>query len=848
MSRRRRLARLRFAAVPAALAAGLAVPAIPRAAGSEIYVAAPSGQGTGCTEAAPCALATALQVAGSAGGTVQLTAGSYIERTTLGLAASTDVSIVGSPLGSTLVGTPAGPLLSITGTASVTLSALTLRGSPGGALSATGGPLLVEDSTFADDGTLASAIPGGAIDFTPAVPGATLALSGTTFSDDVSGVLAGAVAVNAGTAAIEGSTFVNDGVGSGPGTSTGTSAGAVGGAGVVTLQADIFASDGAVACAPGTLAGIGVVVAGGICGAASRVALGSLFPTGLPVLATNGGPVPTIEIAPIGDPAVGAVPTTAPSLALGASAFCSLSDARGLPRLSSGASACAAGALAPDPPVVSAISPAGGRPGTSVRLSGTGLSLVTGGTLDGTPVTRQASGDTSLVIVIPTGIADGSDPLFLTSPDGATTVMVRVNGPFVVNTTSFPLTEVGENVVVGLVASGGVGANRWSTSGLPDGLRLSAGAVVGQPTSPFSGLVTFTVTDRLGHRASATVLVAVNPAPTVTIAVVPTAEVGQHYAVQFHAEGGTPPYRFAVAPGGAIPGGLSLNSGGVLAGEPALAGTTAFTLAVVDALGGVGTQRYTLVVSARPPAPERYAVVGRLGRVLSFGSTNAATQLPRPLAPYVAAAADPRGAGYWVLASGGRVLGIDGAHSEGSVGSRVHPARLVGIAADPAGPGYWVASATGQVYGFGTAHALAPDVADRPLAPVVAIAAAPRGNGYWLLETTGRVDAYGTARPLGSLPPGDHLHAAAIAPTLGGTGYTVLTKGGRLEEFGAARLGNRPSHYAAGSYVAIATAPVGIGEWVVSRDGLVRAFGSAHLLPGPPERLGSAAVALVGGS
>lgn len=809
-------------------------------ADASVLVAAPHGSGTICSAAAPCALATAVALVAPAGGSVQLAAGSYVLRRTVTLDAGADVSLVGDHAGATIVGPPRGPLLAVSGAGTVTLAGLTLRAAPGGAVVASGGSLVVEDATFADDGSLAGASAGGAIDFTPTVPGATLAVSGATFSDAVAGALAGAVAVNAGTAAIEGSTFVDDAVASG--------AGAIGGAGVTTVQADVFAGDGPLACGAGTVVGVGVFVAGGTCAGAARVALGTLFPSGSPVLAANGGPVSTVELSPVGDPAATAVPANAPSLVVPGTPLCALADARGVARLATGATTCAAGALAPDPPTVSGVSPAGGRPGTTLTLSGSGLALVTSVSLAGTPVAVQSAGDTRLDLVVPTGVADGDLTLLLTSPDGATTTTVRVTGPFVVDTKAIPLTEVGAAVDVPLVASGGTGGNRWSTSGLPPGLRLSAGAIVGQPSTPFSAPVTFTVTDRRAHHASTTLPVVVNPAPVIAATTVPIGEVGTPYALGFAATGGTPPYRFSVAPGGTLPGGLALDSDGELAGIPATAGSTGLDVAVTDAVGGVGTARFTVVVSARPPAPERYAVLGRLGRLLSDGSTAAASRLPRSLAPYVAVAADPHGPGYWVLSAGGRVLGVDGARSLGSVGRAVHADRLVGIAPDPAGTGYWVVSASGQVYGFGSAHAIAAGTANAVRDPVVSIAADPAGVGYWLLERTGRVDAYGAARPLGSLSAGLHLHATALAPTLSGAGYTVLTRGGRLVGFGSAAGGARPSRYPPGTYVAIATAPVGIGGWVVTADGEVRAFGSARLLPGPNERLGSAASGVAGGS
>ena len=846
MPPRPRATRGRGALAGALLVAGLLVTlhAAPPAAGGAVFVATAHGSGSACTSSAPCALAEALAQAGGAGGTVELAAGTYVVARTLTLDAVAPVLVVGAARGVRLIGHvgAAGPLLAISGPGAVTLEHLSVRFAGAGALGDTGGSLLVEGATFADDGSLAGAPAGGAIDFTPSVPQSTLGVEGVTFADDTARAGAGAVAVNAGSALVEGSTFVND-AGADPGVP-----GAVGGVAPASLQADVLAQDGAASCGPAVNVGVAVFVAAGECGQATHVGRAALFPTGAPVLGANGGGVETVEISPVGDPAAAAVAATVASLTSAGEAFCSLPDARGVARLAAGATTCAAGALQPDPPVVTAVSPDAGRPGTAVTVTGSGLSLVSGASLEAAPLSVVASGDAQLTFTIPEGLYDAAAPLVLTSPDGETSATLHIRGPFVVETASLPAMEVGESVLVPLVANGGSGGNRWAMSVLPPGLHLAGGALIGRPSAPFSGSVTFTVTDRFGHHAARTIPLGVTAGPMVTTGALPDAEVGDHYEVGLSAAGGVPPYRWSLVQPGALPGGLTLSSRGVLAGNPATPGTTAFTLAVTDALGGVGTAQFTVTVSPPPAAPERYAVLGRLGRVLSSGSTDAQSALTRALAPYVAITADPGGPGYWVLASGGRVLGIDGAHSLGSVGPGVRAGRLVGIAADRRGTGYWVVSATGQVYGFGSAHAIAPDGANRPAAAVVAIAADPGGTGYWLLETTGRVDAYGTARALGSIPSGLHVHAAALAPALSGEGYTVLTSAGRLFAFGAATRASHPARYPVGDYVGIATAPVGIGGWLVSADGRVRAYGSARLLPGPAARLGSAAAGLAGGS
>lgn len=68
------------------------------------------------------------------------------------------------------------------------------------------------------------------------------------------------------------------------------------------------------------------------------------------------------------------------------------------------------------------------------------------------------------------------------------------------------------------------------------------------------------------------------------------------------ASGGAGPYTFAIS-SGALPGGLTLTPGGVLAGTPTAAGTFSFTVQVTDANGCLATASYTVIITAAPPPP-----------------------------------------------------------------------------------------------------------------------------------------------------------------------------------------------------------------------------------------------------
>lgn len=71
---------------------------------------------------------------------------------------------------------------------------------------------------------------------------------------------------------------------------------------------------------------------------------------------------------------------------------------------------------------------------------------------------------------------------------------------------------------------------------------------------------------------------------------------GSAYSETITAQGGTPPYTFAIT-SGALPTGTSM-SGGVISGTPSATGTFTFTVTVTDSLGFTGSQAFTIVIAA----------------------------------------------------------------------------------------------------------------------------------------------------------------------------------------------------------------------------------------------------------
>ncbi len=138
---------------------------------------------------------------------------------------------------------------------------------------------------------------------------------------------------------------------------------------------------------------------------------------------------------------------------------------------------------------------------------------------------------------------------------------------------------------------------------LPAGLSLSsAGVLSGTPTAGGTFNLTVTATDSASKTASQTYTLTVN-APTIALLPIsmPSATVGTAYSQTATGSGGTAPFSYALT-AGALPAGLTLNSGGVLTGTATAAGTFNFTITATDSSTGtgpyIGSRAYSLTVAA----------------------------------------------------------------------------------------------------------------------------------------------------------------------------------------------------------------------------------------------------------
>ncbi len=152
-----------------------------------------------------------------------------------------------------------------------------------------------------------------------------------------------------------------------------------------------------------------------------------------------------------------------------------------------------------------------------------------------------------------------------------------------------------------LTASGGTGAFTWTViaGSLPTGVSLgSAGALSGTPTA--SGSFSFTVqaTDAGNTSAQQALSILINPALSITTTTLTSGVQGVAYSQTLTAAGGTGSGNAWTVSAGALPAGLTLSTGGVLAGTPTANGQFSFTAKVTDSSNATATQALSLQIGA----------------------------------------------------------------------------------------------------------------------------------------------------------------------------------------------------------------------------------------------------------
>ena len=186
---------------------------------------------------------------------------------------------------------------------------------------------------------------------------------------------------------------------------------------------------------------------------------------------------------------------------------------------------------------------------------------------------------------------------------------------------------------------------------------------------------------------------------------------------------------------------------------------------------------------------------------------------------------DPKGQGYWLVASDGGIFSYADATFHGSTGAIRLNQPIVGMTPTPSGLGYWMVARDGGIFSFGDASFHGSTGNIRLNQPIVGMAAAPSGDGYWMVAADGGIFAF-DAPALGSAAGRSRSPVVAMASTNTGQGYWVVSADGQIFNFGdAAMFGSTGT--LSQPIVGAAPTPSGEGLWLVARDGGIFAFGDA---------------------
>ena len=171
-------------------------------------------------------------------------------------------------------------------------------------------------------------------------------------------------------------------------------------------------------------------------------------------------------------------------------------------------------------------------------------------------------------------------------------------------TTSLPDGSTGVAYSQAVTAQNGTAPYGFTliSGSLPAGLSLSTGSpsatISGTPVTPQRASFTLQVSDSVGGIATQafTILIAAGPLSIGTASPLTAGYTNIAYSQSMQANGGAPPYSWAVT-AGTLPDGLSLSAAGALTGTPTTQGVSNFTITVTDSNSTAASVVYSLTVT-----------------------------------------------------------------------------------------------------------------------------------------------------------------------------------------------------------------------------------------------------------